>query len=151
MRMKADQKNIIACKNANEFQNCLQGPGADNHSLATCFHVLVGRPPTCKNKIIHRHTYNPLDREESWVHPFGDHISAPSRPNSAIYGYVHDAVKALHGAEPKVPGPDSKILLRQDCKELDRGIKRNATTPGWQCQTFPGCLCGNKKSTRSPC
>lgn len=41
------------------FKTVCGVPGANIHSLATCFHVIVGRPPNY-SKIIHRHTYNPL-------------------------------------------------------------------------------------------
>lgn len=41
------------------FKTVCGVPGANIHSLATCFHVIVGRPPNY-SKIIHRHTYSPL-------------------------------------------------------------------------------------------
>jgi hypothetical protein len=37
-------------------------------------------------------------------------------------------------------------MLQKRCKELVRGIEPNARPSGWPCQTFPGILCGNKKS-----
>jgi len=69
------------------FKTVCGVPGADIHSLATCFHVIVGRPPICK--IIHRHNYNPLYRRRlaPLFHALSETTSrALSKPSSAIYG-----------------------------------------------------------------
>jgi len=52
---RRSEKYHQSTKMLTNFRTVCGVPGADIHSLATCFHVMVGRPPTGNNKIIHRH------------------------------------------------------------------------------------------------
>jgi len=96
------------------FRTVCRVPGADIHSVATCFHVMVDGPPTENNKIIHRHNYSlPHGR---CLGPCGGHILASGKPRSAIYQQP-SALKNLLGAEPMVPGSIQKISLQKHCKK----------------------------------
>jgi hypothetical protein len=87
-------------------------------------------------------------KKDSWVHTIGDHISAPSsRPSSAIYGYVQNAVNFLYMAlNPRHQDTFTNHAPEAlHCERTITGIEPHAEPSGWPCQTFPGILCGNKK------